>query len=139
MRRFKFALLMLVLAMALVACNTTFEKNAYTTLESVQAAWETSMGVAADLHVAGHISEEDWQNIASIGDKVAAGGYLATAAMETYAKVLEDQEAGSAAEVEAKEAAITAVKAVFAQASTLLSKVEALTGKDLGVNLTLLI
>jgi hypothetical protein len=137
MKRFALAPLILML-LILVGC-TGFEKNAYVSLESAQTVWETGMGVAADLKVEGKVTDEQWLQIYMISNKISAGGALCSELMATYSKVAAIQDAGSPQELDAKQAAVDAIKDLFGKVGLLVDKVEVLSGKKLPVSLNLLI
>jgi hypothetical protein len=87
--------LVLGLCLMMTACNSTFEKNAYRTLESARVTYSTAMELGADLYVKKHITEEQWTSLVAVGEKVRAGGYLASFAMQEYSKTAQNLGSGS--------------------------------------------
>lgn len=122
-------ILAIMLCVAFAGC-TNFEKNAYATLESVQAVYDAGMSTAADMRVNGHLSQEQWDDIADIAIKVSASGATASKAMEVYSQLPTEDKMSQAKE---------AIKLLYDQAEFFVEQIEKVTGKELPVALKMLI
>jgi hypothetical protein len=118
-----------VMLIVVTGC-TTFEKNAYVSLESVQAVYDAGMSIAADMKVNGDITPEQWDDIAVVAVKVSAAGAIASKAMANYKEFPVDDNISTAK---------FAIQVLLDEAGFFIEKVETITGKKLPVGLKLLL
>lgn len=123
-------LVVLALMTTLYACSS-FEKNAYTTLESVQALWTAGMETSADMAVANIITEEDYVTVSGIGEKVAAVGIIASKSVQEYADIVETYGKDSPQAASSMTIAVAALKALVSNAQVFREQIETLAGEKL--------
>lgn len=101
------ALLVLCLFMVTACTQDDFVKNAYKTLKSAQVVYDTALKTAAEAKVAGDLSQEQWDQIASAAEIFQKSGKSASTMMKNYHAELEadpDSEGAKAAKLSAKTA-----------------------------------
>lgn len=90
MRRIQSFLLTLFMAMALVACTPEdIALNTYKVLNSSAVTYETVMKSAADMHRAGQLSDETWEEVVKAATVFYDSYQTASTALQVYIQ-LED-------------------------------------------------